>query len=147
MEIDTVGFTGTRRGMTPQQKVAVEQILRKVKPSWTVHGDCVGADTDYHNIAETLRKAFNYDYFRIRIRPCDHESRAWSQNYDEMCAVKKPLLRNKDIVLDAGLLIAAPLQGTEIRRSGTWHTVRFAKSVSLPIAIVWPNGLIRVLNF
>ncbi len=147
MSIECVGFTGTREGMTDPQQVTVEKILRKLQPSWVVHGDCVGADTDFHNITESLRRESGYNNYRIRIRPCDHGSRAWNQNYDELCVVRKPLPRNKDIVHDADLLIAAPLQSAEIRRSGTWHTIRFAKSLTLPIAIVWPNGRIRALNF
>jgi len=147
MSIDCISFTGTREGMTDEQKATVEKILRKIRPAWIVHGDCVGADTDFHNIAEALRREFNYDHFRIRVRPCDHESRAWNQNYDEICEVRPPLSRNKDIVHDGSILIATPLQQGEIRRSGTWHTIRFAKGLTQPVAIVWPNGRIRSQNF
>ena len=47
---------------------------------------------------------------------------------------KPPLDRNRDIVtFGRDLLIAAPLQDFEVLRSGTWATVRFAKSKKINV--------------
>jgi hypothetical protein len=52
------------------------------------------------------------------------------------------LARNKDIVDACTILIATPAQNSEIQRSGTWATVRYAKSKydRSRIVIVRPDG-------
>ena len=42
-----LGFTGTRNGMTAQQKNTVTEIVKMKNPIFVVHGDCEGADTDF----------------------------------------------------------------------------------------------------
>lgn len=131
-----IGFTGTRSGMTPKQKEVVVEIIKMKSPIFVVHGDCEGADTDFHNICLPL--------FPIRIRPCNHESRAWNEGASDMMEVKGPLERNKDIVRDATLLIATPPTHEEIKRSGTWHTIRHARKTNVPRVIVWPDGSLTI---
>lgn len=133
-----LGFTGTRSGMTAQQKSAVTEIVKMKSPIFVVHGDCEGADTDFHNICLPL--------FPIRIRPCNHKSRAWNEGASDMREVKGPLERNKDIVRDATLLIATPPTHEEIKRSGTWHTIRYARKTNVPRVIVWPDGSLTIEN-
>jgi hypothetical protein len=57
---------------------------------------------------------------------------------DFLAEAKPPLERNEDIV-DFGrdLLIAAPLQMVEVVRSGTWHTVRYARKKKVTVEILW----------
>ncbi len=48
-----VGFTGTRKGMTEFQKTEVRRLLTEYMHGRDMeahHGDCIGADTDFHNI-------------------------------------------------------------------------------------------------
>jgi len=149
MRIKVVGFTGTSSGMTEAQERTVERILRRVLPEWVVHGDCVGADTDFHRLCERLRAEID-GRFKIRIRPCDHPKRAWNEGFDEIKPVKKPLVRNLDIVADSsdeGLVIGTPPTDQEIRRSGTWHTLRRARKVTVPMVVVWPDGSVSWENF
>lgn len=131
-----IGFTGTRNGMTAKQKKVVAEIIKMKSPIFVVHGDCEGADTDFHNICLPL--------FPIRIRPCNHKSRAWNDGASDIMNVKSPLERNKDIVRDSNLLVATPPTSEEIKRSGTWHTIRHARKMNVPRIIVWPDGSLTI---
>jgi predicted Rossmann fold nucleotide-binding protein DprA/Smf involved in DNA uptake len=51
--------------------------------------------------------------------------------------------RNHDIVGACDVLIAAPRQPKEIRRSGTWATVRYADQFGRVIALVVPDGEVQ----
>jgi hypothetical protein len=45
-----IGFTGTQHGMTRTQADRVIQILSSYNVTECHHGDCVGADADFHSI-------------------------------------------------------------------------------------------------
>ena len=54
-----VGFTGTRQGMTDDQKCALRKLLSEIArngsfPLLFHHGDCVGSDEEAHEIAVGL---------------------------------------------------------------------------------------------
>ena len=99
------------------ESVRVELIDRK--PQHVVHGDCVGSDEQFHEIALQLG-------IPIVIRPCDLiQFRANCEGAIFRHKIRPPLWRNHDIVDDCTILIAAP-DGPERLRSGTWATVRYA---------------------
>jgi hypothetical protein len=133
-----IGFTGTRKGMTSEQKTEVRHILELLMPSEAHHGDCIGADTDFHELVllASLQLSLNT---RIIIHPpieWKHRARLVGYSYHE----PKPYLdRNKDIVNDSHFMIATP-EGPEKTRSGTWSTVRYARGKNRPIVVVYPNG-------
>lgn len=134
----TISFTGTRKGMNEIQKELFSQILDEISPSKFVHGDCVGADEDAHNIV------VNKGIDDIAKRPCTFDNmRAFTK---EGVCVAKPeyaLDRNKKIVDDGELLIATPGENKEVMRSGTWSTIRYAKKVNKPVIIIYPNGTVE----
>jgi len=47
-----VGFTGTRAGMTSEQRTTVNRLLRELAPIWAHHGDCIGSDDQFHDLAK-----------------------------------------------------------------------------------------------
>ena len=47
-----IGLTGTREGMTEQQKRSLIQLLAEYRPTEFHHGDCVGADAEAHTIVQ-----------------------------------------------------------------------------------------------
>ncbi len=132
-----VGFTGTQRGMTQPQLTKVGMLLQEYKEkSWFIHGDCVGADAQ----AAVLAVAAGY---KIWIKPSNIEAkRAWGLS-DMVDFPKPPLERNIDIIEASTLMIAAPYESYEMKRSGTWYTIRHAKKLDKPMKIVYPSGEVK----
>lgn len=132
---NSVGFTGTRNGMTEQQKTAVRSLIRLEVVSGEVHhGDCIGADEDFHNICYS-------ENIPIFIHPPINESkRAFCEDAIEVYPAKEYLERNYDIVDCSEVLIATPIGYVEELRSGTWATIRYAREQSKPVYVVFPDG-------
>lgn len=136
-----VGFSGTRKGMTDAQKFAIASLLEKLasKPPLVAHhGDCIGADTDFHWLAKEA------GYFIIG-HPCDLSTRSHCP-VDECQKVKRPLVRDRDIVDESEIMLTCPLGFKEEIRSGTWTTIRYAKKVQRPLVIVYPDGTAERFN-
>jgi len=134
--INSISFTGTRQGMTEEQKASLKALLRAHKPTIFVHGDCVGADEEAHQVA------LECGIEKIHKRPADVDStkRAFTKEGEVIAEAKDPLDRNRDIVNDSDLLIATPSKEFEELRSGTWATIRFAKRQNKHVTIIWPDG-------
>lgn len=143
MNVNTkVGFTGARSGMTDEQARRVAHLLleaQKVNPGpWEFHhGACIGADE------RAAMAAGNLGYMLIeypsnlphaRTRLVSHETHT----------PKPPLERNHDIVDACHFLIAAPSGPSEVLRSGTWATVRYAREAGKRIVLVYPDGSFEV---
>ena len=131
----TVAFTGTRRGLTRRQRDSLQVLLELLLDeghTLFVHGDCIGADTEAHRLANSLG-------FRIHIRPSTAATRAFNSG-KVLLPAKSPLERNIDIVEEGDILVACPRHDKEITRSGTWHAVRSARKCQKRIIIVWPDG-------
>lgn len=129
------GFTGTQRGMTPQQKGAVRSLLAAC--SCLHHGCCIGADRDAHLIA------VEYGIDMVLHPPLDPKKEASLPlgSGAVMIWERKPYLdRNQDIVDETAALIATPKGYEEELRSGTWATIRYAKKRGKPILLILPDG-------
>lgn len=128
-----IGFTGTQDGMTPVQKKAVAEILALKRPAVGVHGDCVGADKDFHDLCV----AFG---IKVEIHPPDKDvKRAFCKGAE----VKPPLpylVRNHNIVDSADYMIATPKTDYEELRSGTWATIRYARKKNKRIIVLRPQA-------
>ena len=130
-----IGFTGTQRGMTKaQQRNVIECIMRaKWGQDQFAHGDCIGADEDLHNLVRLAG-------LPITIYPPINESkRAFCHGAFEM-EPKDYLERNHDIVDASDVLWACPGGMEEELRSGTWATIRYARSQNKPVVIFYPDG-------
>ncbi len=132
----TLGFTGTQKGMTPQQIQAVQDLILKLKPAVARHGDCVGADAQFHEaVQEHLPDAL------ILIHPPQiTNKRAFCRGAVALPA-KAYLERNHDIVDAVSHMLATPAEFEEIQRSGTWATIRYARKQNKPLMIVFPDGV------
>lgn len=129
-----IGFTGTREGMTPRQKATVLRLFIENMPFTFVHGDCVGADDNAHDLAIRVGAP-------VVHRPCTLTSqRAFGAGAKKVYPPKPPLDRNREIVIGSGLMIAAPKGFVEEHRGGTWYTIRYARQTETPLIIVWPDG-------
>ena len=146
-----IGFTGTRDGLTYEQR---ERLIKFMKDKGYfarrniifIHGGCVGADERFHSIVMDYKK----DDAKVFVR-YGHASDG--TGYYQMPGDRDPsvtnfaskpyLWRNRDIVADCDLLIACPGEEQEKQRSGTWSTIRLAAHQHKPFCIVTPHGVTR----
>lgn len=141
--MSSVGFTGTRHGMTAAQRCEVDKWLSTRELRVGHHGDCVGADAQFHDLLVKRD-------IPIVIHPPDNDKARAFCSTGNIIEVKEPLpylARNRVIVKSAVFMLATPSEGYEpepARGQGTWSTVRFARgfpSAQRPeIVIFWPNG-------
>lgn len=130
-----IGFTGTQKGMSVEQKQTFNRFFENVCVAEFHHGDCVGADNDAHEIMAKDH------YMKIVIHPPKNPlKRAFCEDYDEIRKKKEYLDRNHDIVDETECLWATPSGFQEELRSGTWATIRYAKKKGSMVLIIWPDG-------
>jgi len=128
-----VGFTGSRLGLTPQQKTQIALEVRKINPHLVIHGDCIGADYDFDCIAKDLE-------IRRKIKPCNLKDQRAFCEAEFIEEPKAPLERNRDIVDECDILLAAPGSKNEIHRSGTWSTIRYATKTKKNLIVFYTDG-------
>lgn len=129
-----VGFTGTQEGMTQAQVKRLRSLLGPANEFH--HGDCIGADAEAHEVAESL------GLFIVVHPPVNSYKRAFKNGH----VVLPPLpflTRNHEIVRVCDQLLAAPRMEEEELRSGTWATVRFARKRMVPVILLLPDGSVR----
>jgi len=135
-----IGFTGTRNGMTPTQRMTLEAMFHITQSENRQvefhHGDCEGAD------AEAAKLATEYGFWVVSHPPTDERYRAFAPA-NEVREPKPYLERDKDIAIECDTLVAAPYQDREVQRSGTWATVRYARKQGKPRDIILPNGDVK----
>jgi hypothetical protein len=136
------GFTGTRHGMTiDQHRVLVVIMLscyiqiETLNEEFKWHqGMCVGADKQSSDLARIFG-------FKIKGHPPNNNKFvAPFHNLDEVAPPKDYLDRNHDIVNESDHLIAMPYTHTEVLRSGTWATIRYAVGKEVGVSIIYPDG-------
>jgi hypothetical protein len=127
-----IGFTGTRVGLTPAQLRGVKDaILDRIGGGFVAHhGDCVGADCEFHRLCRGSWPG------PVRIIAHPGPPSGWSAGCeaDEWRAPKLYMVRNRNIVdmqdadgPDSRLMIAAPLELEPQPRGGTWGTIKIAR--------------------
>jgi hypothetical protein len=137
-----VGFTGTQRGMTEAQKRKVHDALEFRQQLWgdivgAVHGGCVGADADFHEICEELGIG------PVEVYPSTITEKRAPVIGDVNHPPAPPLDRNRVIAQRCNLLIACPKELHEVVRSGTWATVRYAVKAKKRVLVIFPDGVER----
>lgn len=142
--MSSFGFTGTRQGLTDEQKAVLPRLLMALDVTRLHHGDCVGADDEADEIARGLG-------ISIVIHPPDNPiDRAFCMKREtepEQDEIKDPLpyfVRSNEIVREGeDGLIACPREDHEINRSGTWYTVRRAWKFMRPVWVIKPDGAVE----
>jgi hypothetical protein len=135
-----IGFTGTRHGMTEQQKKALTDILKNKEFEEFHHGDCVGSDQQAHDIVDQQKLSRNIKI--IGHPPKYNKYRAYCR-FDFATKPADYLTRNKDIVNNTDFLIATP-DMVEKLHSGTWSTIRYARAKKKRIYIIHKSGRITI---
>ena len=141
----SVGFTGTQKGMTPMQKLNVLKALEEFKPSQCHIGDCIGADKDFHYLCESFNKLGKAIHLIGHI-PENASKRAFCK-YDHENFPAPYLQRNHSIVDSSDVLFVCPSGRQEELRSGTWATFRYARKTGCPIVIFYSDGTILKQGF
>lgn len=131
---DAIGITASRNAMTVAAGRAAFALLRNLRQrfDWMNHGDCVGGD-------ELLASYWALAGGRLRAHDPDNSAMrafVWS---DERLPPLPYLQRNRAIVDTSACLVAVP-DGPERERSGTWSTVRYARRLGRPVAVIMPDG-------
>ncbi len=138
-----VGFTGTRHGMSPGQIEAVTMVVDRLARADRItarHGDCVGADEDFHEIVTSFQAV-------VIVHPGPVRSmRAGCVG----CEIRSPaafLERNRAIVDASDAVIATPFEASHRDHGGTWYTADYALKQSKPLALVLPRRGGVVIEF
>lgn len=123
--------------MTPEQIWKVDQLFSyDLVTMWAHHGDCIGADADFHRLAEL-------NGLKTHGHPPINSSKRAFCKFDVIEEPKEYLDRNKDIVDAVDWMIFTPETKEEVLRSGTWSTVRYARKQKKPYIIVFPDGSVE----
>ena len=134
-----IGFTGTQLGMTAAQAERAVDLLTYVDDFIGHHGLCVGADLQFDAIARLAPNCRG-----IVVHPCDIPHKQGrvplDVTRDAVRPIKKPLVRNRDIVTESDIMVATPKEAQMQLRSGTWTTVRYTLEAGKPVAIILPSG-------
>lgn len=153
-----LGFTGTRRGMTPAQRAALPGVLATL-PERVLHGGAVGADhefdsfisplywnqtTDAQRLMNTFKGNIPIVVFPVGQKRHDFwfEEAPFGAIREIYETVRDPLERNLTIAKTCHRLLACPAESDEVLRSGTWATVRYARAAGKPITIIAPDGAV-----
>ena len=129
-----IGFTGTRKGLTEIQKLRLKFYLFEHSSEIVEvhHGDCNGADAEFHKLCEELR-------LKIIIHPPTNPSNRAFCKSDHILPENEYLTRNRHIVDSCDVLLATPKGLSEELRSGTWHAIRYALGKK-PVHVFYNNG-------
>lgn len=134
----SIGFTGTRHGMTSGQWHAVRDLVFELSAGHVFtshHGDCVGADEQFNEICGSFcARAL------VTVHPGPVGDLSAGCVGVERRAPAAHMRRNRNIVNEATVVIAAPLEMTRRERGGTWATIGMARKAGKPLAIAWPDG-------
>ena len=101
------------------------------------HGDCIGADKNFHDLL------FSFRSYIVLHPPKNTLYRAFCPNWDEIRPTKEYLDRNDDIAKKTDFMIACPKGFEEELRSGTWATIRRARKRHKDVYIIWPDGTVK----
>lgn len=152
----SIGFTGTRLPLPSTQQIALVVVLADIIAEWLVtglhgpryfhHGDCVGSDFYAARVMHEM-KVTTEPRIKIVAHPTNiPHLRGFSPYNDVIRDVKDPIVRNHDIVDESTILVATPGTMEEIARSGSWSTIRYARSLNREIRIIYPDGHQEVEN-
>lgn len=145
----SVGFTGTRDGMTVVQHGLITSQMRGYVKGYdrvmARHGDCLGADKEFHGICRAAKVAYLVGHPGHDPRTGKSPTRAYCE-FDLVHESDPYLVRDWAIVVASDVLLATPKGEEQPRGSGTWATIRYARRAKILIMIVMPNGQIRWEN-
>lgn len=147
-----IGFTGQRGGMSDAQLDEVRGMLigwgkrneMRAPVVTAVHGDCIGADAEFDQLCAEV------GIHRTK-RPCtmngeaEHPFRAYT-DAQTIAEPTNPMARNRAIASTCDVLIACPPTKEELKRSGTWATIRYGRKYGKRVWVIAPDGSIHMTD-
>jgi len=135
-----IGFTGTRKGMTGEQKMTLCKLLGGIqKPAWFHHGLCVGSDEEAHCLA------WDMDFQIEGHPPADQKLMAkWLTGFAKLNPALPYMARNRAIVTASNKMIATPAEWGNPGRGGTWATIAMGIKEGRRVAIILPDGSVNI---
>lgn len=127
----TIGFTGTRLGMTNLQRTRLDWLLDVLVRGSRSRGEAV----TFHHGADMDGSDGEAEEIAVMHIPRDQVVR----HAPKTRTAKDLLARDRDIANVVAILIGAPRTDKEELRSGTWATVRYARQAGIPIVML-PRG-------
>jgi hypothetical protein len=138
-----VSLTGTQRGLRLAQKDSFVDEVENLKRNGTeffFHGGCVGADELMHIIVNS----YGYSLDKLIVWPSNIiRKQARLTGQFTLMPADDPLKRNKKLVDMCDFLVACPGEQAEVLRSGTWMTIRYARSLKRKHVIIYPDGKVE----
>jgi len=146
-----ISFTGTQEGMTQWQGEELQARLTELKCSELINGGCIGADEQ--SIAFAINAGVSIFHFypsNLKHKQSALASLGATEGYMDIgtdigrtinikIERERPALeRNKLIVDESEVLIAAPKEHKHTLRSGTWATIRYAWKRKKKVIIIPP---------
>lgn len=110
--------------MTPLQEAQVMYLIRSSRGDMFFvahHGDCVGADDQFHHLVRRFAAA------RIVVHPGPVGEMSAHCTGDERLDPMPHMKRNQAIVNASKVMICAPFEDTPQKRGGTWATIAMAQ--------------------
>lgn len=127
-----LGVTGTRNGMSQDQKLKVIDFFNNHEISELHHGDCVGVDVEVAQMA----KDCGIDI--VCHPPIKDELRGWFVS-DQTRTPTNYFARNRAIVDETDYLIVVPFQTSYQNQGGTWYTYSYAVKKGKPHIVIFPD--------
>lgn len=79
-------------------------------------------------------------HFKIIVHPPKNNTMRSYCKGDVIKEEKEYIKRNHNIVDESDMLVAFPSTKSEILRSGTWATIRYARKQNKLVLIIFPDG-------
>lgn len=141
-----VSSTGTRDGMTTSQMQVVLTeliVMHELETVVSIHnGLCEGADAQF---AKMARPVFPYAEF-VGHPGMNKRGESPTRDYsidrlfDKFWPVDEYLARDRVMAQLCDVMIGTPATANEVRRSGTWATIRAARKLKRRIIWFEPDG-------
>ena len=143
-----VGFTGTRSGMSEAQDKEIRlllvtalsqaKLINDIDVITGLHGGCVGADMDFHNLMVEEKERFTIEVYpgHSSGNPSNLKFRgSYEDEADIIHESQTHFKRNRDIVDKCDVLIATPYTDHETG-GGTWYTINYARKIGKKVIVL-----------
>lgn len=137
-----LGFTGSRKGPTPEQWAALPSVLARL-PDHVIHGGAIGWDEEFHRylvkvLSQPPRQRVTAHIYAVK----GERFQFWTTDKSKglhycfnrvfIRGYTSPIGRNTVIAAKCDHLLACPNTMTRTRRGGTWFTVQAARDNRKP---------------